>query len=169
MKMEKEILAERAKMISGRKDTGNQIDEKKMSVVEFSLIPEIYGFEETYVSEVFSLGEITEVPGAPSYVMGVINLRGRIVSVLNLKNLFNLKERGLTELNKVILLKNDKMEFGIVVDSIIGNRKLSITTLSLPPITLDRMATEYVTGITPDGLILLNALQLLTSKEIIVN
>lgn len=168
MKSEKEILIERAKKTSIKKGKGNQVTDKSISVVEFLLSPERYAFDEKYVSEVISLKYITSIPGAPSFVMGVINLRGRVVSVINLKILFNLKESGLTELNKVILLKNEKMEFGIVADSILGNKTILQNTLSPAPLTIDNVAAEYISGLTPDGLILLNAFQLLSSKQIIL-
>lgn len=169
MNHETAILQERAKKIAGRKDLESQYTGESITVVEFLLSPERYAFEEKFASEVFFLKEITSIPGTPSFVMGVINLRGRIVSVINLKSLFNLKERGLTELNKVIILKNDKMEFGIVADSIIGNKSLYLSTLSQPPITLDHIGAEYISGVTRDGLILLNAIQLLSSKQIIIS
>jgi len=169
MKSEKEILLERAKKTAIKKDAENNVTGETTSVVEFLLAPERYAFDETYVSEVISLKEITSIPGTPSFVMGVINLRGRVVSIINLKILFNLKESGLTELNKVILLKNEQMEFGIVADSILGNKVLLLNTLSPAPLTIDNIAAEYISGVTPEGLILLNASQLLTSKQIIVN
>ncbi len=169
MKNEKDILLERAKKTAVRKHIFNQVSEDSISVIEFLLMPERYAFEDKYVSEVLTLKEITTIPGTPSFVMGVINLRGRIVSVVNLKNLFNLKERGLTELNKVIILKNDKMEFGIVTDSILGNKSINISEVSLPPLTLDKIGSEYVSGVTTDGLILLKADNLLSSKQIILS
>lgn len=169
MDRQREILLERAKQISGRRDVYNQIDGKSISVIEFLLIPERYAFEEIYVSEVLFLKEITTVPGVPPFVMGVINLRGKIISIVNLKNLFNLKDRGLTELNKVMILKNDKMEFGVVADSITGNKSIFLNTLSPPPITLGKIEAEYIRGITPDGLILLNADCLLSSNHLIID
>lgn len=169
MKDETAILQERAKKIAGRKDLESQYTGESISVVEFLLTPERYAFEEKFVSEVFFLKEITSIPGTPPFVMGVINLRGRIVSVINLKSLFNLKDRGLTELNKVIILKNDQMEFGIVADSITGNKSLFLSTLSDPPLTLDHVGMEYISGVTPEGLILLNAIQLLSSKQLTIS
>jgi purine-binding chemotaxis protein CheW len=165
----KEVLAERAKEIAGRKDSENFQEGKSISIVEFLLAPEIYAFEEKFVSEVLFLKEITFIPGTPPFVMGVINLRGRIVSVINLKNLFNLKNRGLTELNKVMILKNEEMEFGIIADSILGNRTIYLNKLSQPPLNLNGIAVDYISGVTPDGLILLNANKLLSSRQIILN
>jgi purine-binding chemotaxis protein CheW len=141
---------------------------EQISVVEFLLTPERYAFAESYVSEVLSLKEITTIPGTPDFVMGVINLRGRVVSIINLKTLFNLKERGLTELNKVMILKNETMEFGVVADAILGNTIIDLSTLSAPPINLDNAGVEYITGVTSEGLILLNADSLLASKQIIL-
>jgi purine-binding chemotaxis protein CheW len=165
----KEVLAERAKEIAGRKDSQNVQEGKSISIIEFLLAPEIYAFEEKFVSEVLFLKEITSIPGTPPFVMGVINLRGRIVSVINLKNLFSLKNRGLTELNKVMILKNEEMEFGIIADSILGNRTIYLNKLSQPPLNLNGIAADYVSGVTPEGLILLNANKLLLSRQILLN
>lgn len=168
MEKDKVILLERAKKVAGRKENNILTTENTISVVEFLLSPERFAIEEKYVSEVLSLKEITSIPGTPAFVMGVINLRGRIVSIINLKTLFNLKERGLTELNKVIILKNESMEFGIVVDSISGNITIDLQTVSTPPLTLNTIDSHNIKGITPDGLILLNATNLLYSKQIIL-
>lgn len=168
MDKERALLLERAKEISGRRGSDNQMYGESISVIEFVLIPERYAFGEAYVSEVLFLKEITTVPGTPSFVMGVINLRGKIISVINLKYLFNLKDRGLTELNKVMILKNDKMEFGVVADSITGNKSIFLNTLSPPPLTLGKIEAECIVGIAPDGLILLNADALLSGNQLIV-
>jgi len=166
MQDDQSILLERAKFYAGRKVDKNVQTEEVISVVEFLLAPERFAFEENFIAEVLPLKQITTIPGTPAYVMGVINFRGRIVSILNLKTLFNLKERGLTELNKVIILKNKRMEFGIVADAIIGNRAIVLHGFSPPPITLDSIGHDFITGITPDGLILLNAMNLLSSNKI---
>ncbi len=168
MNNDQEILLERAKKIAGRRSSKAEVSDSTISVVEFLLTPERYAFAESHVLEVLSLKEITSIPGTPAFVMGVINLRGRIVSIINLKSLFNLRERGLTELNKVMILKNESMEFGVVADAILGNNVIDLALLSSPPITLDNAGMEYITGVTSDGLILLNAEQLLTSKQIIM-
>lgn len=169
MATDKDVLIERARRIAGRKDNEDQLTGETLSVVEFLLLPERYAFEGKYISEVLLLKEITLIPGTPPFVMGVINLRGKVVSIINLKSLFNLKEWGLTQLNKVLILKDDTMEFGIVADEISENKSIFLNTLSPPPVTLDNIGVEYISGITPDGLILLSARNLLSSKQIIIN
>ena len=166
---EKTILQERAQSIVGRKKAENKENAETITVVEFLLMPERYAIEEKYISEVFFLKEITSIPGTPAFVMGVINLRGKIISVINLKSLFNLKDRGLTDLNKVIVIQNDSMKFGIVSDAIVGSKTITLSNLSPPPITLQSNGAEFILGVTSDGLILLNIIQILQSKQIIVN
>lgn len=168
MKDEKKILQERAQSIVGRKDHTKAAKSDTITVVEFLLMPERYAIEEKYVSEVFFLKEITTIPGTPSFVMGVINLRGNIVSVVNLKNLFNLKDKGLTDLNKVIVIQNESMQFGIVSDAIVGSKTIELRNIIPPPPTLHQIGAEFVSGVCSDGLILLNGLALLFSKQIIL-
>jgi purine-binding chemotaxis protein CheW len=79
-----------------------------------------------------------------------------------------MKERGLTELNKVIILRNEKMEFGVVADSIIGNTTFLLQSLCEPPFTFGLKEAGFISGVTPDGLILLNAFGLLSSKQLII-
>ena len=164
MNVEKAILLERAKKLAGSKTVDCIRDVEEITVVEFVLSPEKFAIEGAFVSEVFTLNEITPIPGTPAFVMGVINLRGRMVSILNLKTLFNLKERGLTELNKVIILTNEHMEFGIVADSIVGHQVFARSSFSPPPLHLDAIGNDFITGVSPDGLILLNATNLLSNK-----
>jgi len=158
----------RAKEMSRRK-TKPQTSGETLMVVEFLLMPEKYGIESKYVSEVLSLKELTPIPGAPSFVTGIMDVRAKIISIVNLKLLFNLKETGLTQLNKIIVLKRGPMEFGIVTDAIAGTREVLLKGLGAPPATIQGTLAEYIKGITPEGLILLDGENLLTNKSIIVN
>ena len=154
-------------MVAGRKTDLSKIQGDSISVIEFLLVPERYAITASFVREVLPLREVTGIPGTQPFVMGVINLRGKIVSVINLKVLFALKERGLTEMNKVIILENPGMWFGIVADAIIGSKTISLDTMSAPPLNLRPIAAEFVKGVTADGLILLDAEILLSSNKVI--
>jgi purine-binding chemotaxis protein CheW len=169
MDKELEVLRKRAELLAGRKAGMDGSPSETLLIVEFILVPERYAVAASFVSEVLPLTEITPIPGAPAFVMGVINLRGKIVSVLNLKSRFNLKEKGLTDFNKVIILRNEQMEFGIVADSIAGTRSMQTDNLSEPPLTLSPVAMELVSGVSPDGVILLNTSRMLNSNQLIVN
>ncbi len=169
MENEQAILKKRATVIVGRKSDQQKETRETLSVVEFLLIPERYAVAGNFVQEVLPLTEITPIPGAPAFIIGVINMRGKIVSLINLKIKFSLKEKGLTEFNKVIILHNELMEFGIVADAIAGTRLMPLDSISPPPLTLDKIAAELVIGISADGMILLDADKMLKSSHLIVN
>ncbi len=168
MKTEKEILRERA-----AKNAQSQINilpsmEESVEIIEFTLLNQKFAFERQFASEVHFLKEITTIPGAPGFVSGVIFHRGKIISLVNLRTLFRMKERGLTDFNKFIILSEKETYFGIITDSITGITIKDKTRLTSPPSTIDPYISKYIKGVFDDGVILLDALKLLTSPEIIV-
>jgi len=168
MNNEQAILEARAKVIRGLRRK-QELPGASVQVVAFLLTSERYGIESIYVSEVLQLKNLTLIPGAPSFIAGVINLRGKIISVMNLKLLLNLKEKGLTEMNKIIVLQHGQMEFGIIADAIEGTLEIFTDTLSDPPSSLRGIDAEKIRGITADGLILLKGDQILADKNSNVN
>ena len=138
-------------------------------VVEFLLMPEKYCINNTYITEVLPLKAITPLPGVPEFVTGIMNVRGKIISVINLKRFFHLKEVGITEVNKIIVIKHNQMEFGIVTDAITGTGSIALEELSAPPVTIHGIGAEYIKGITREGLIVLDIVTILTSKSLIID
>src|SRR6267154_1771217 len=98
---------------------------------------EHYAVESSFVREVYPLKELTPVLGVPAFVLGVINVRGQSVSVIDPKQFFGLPEKGLTDLNKVILITDGTMEFGLLADAVLGLRHVPLKELqkSLPTLT----------------------------------
>ena len=142
--------------------------QEALEVVEFLLAYERYGIESSYVHEVYPLKELTPLPGTPPFILGVINVRGQLLSVIDLKKFFDLPERGLTDLNRVILIHNDHMEFGLLADAILGVRAIPLTDLqpSLP--TLTGIREEYLRGVTGERVVILDAEKLLSDRKMIV-
>ena len=140
-----------------------------IEVVEFSLARERYGIETSYVREVYPLRDVTAVPCTPSFVLGIINVRGQIISLIDLKKFFDLPVRGLGELNKVIILSSESMEFGILSDVIIGVRSLPLSGLQPSIPTLTGIRKEYLRGLTEDRLVVLDIGKLIADKTLIVN
>lgn len=169
MKQEDKILKARAQFAARKVSASEEASDSNLVLVEFFLFPEKYAVETSFVKEVITLKEITPIPGVPEFVMGVINFRGEIISVLNLKTLFGLKEKGLTEMNKVLILRNDKMSFGLVADAITGSICVPVSQFSEPPLTLSKSAAEFVRGLAYDGTIVLDGEQLLTTEILTVN
>jgi purine-binding chemotaxis protein CheW len=115
------------------------------------------------------LKDLTLLPCTPAFVLGIINLRGRILSIIDLHTFFELPKRGLSNLNKVIVLHDNAMEFGLLVDAIIASRWLSRRSLlpSLP--TLTAIRADYLLGITAERLIVLHGGKILADPKIIVH
>lgn len=140
-----------------------------VQLITFILAGENYGIESDYVLEVFPLKDFTPLPGVPSYILGVVNVRGQILPVVDLKKFFNLPEKGIGELNKVIILQNDQMEFGILTDIVQGTQTIDIKEIKNIPSTITGIGEAYLKGVTKENLIVLNAGELLSDKSIIVD
>lgn len=164
---EQEILQKRAQ--AARQPLIQTGDDQGLKVIGFLLQPEHYALDLKYVKEVLPLKDLTPIPGTPAFVAGVINYRGQVLAVNNLNILFGLRTRGLTDLNKIIVLSSPAMEFGVLCDGIVGNQAIDIDSLSGLPMTFQGTGAEFARGITADGLILLDAARMLSSELFIVN
>ena len=163
-----EILKARAKALAREPDTAGASSER-IEVLEFVLAYERYGIESQFVREVYPLKALTPVPCTPPFVLGIINVRGRILSVIDIKTFFELPEQGLAELSQAVVIRDDAMEFAILADSIVGFRFVSTGDIlpSLP--TLTGIRQDYLKGITKDRMVILDARKLLSEKALVVH
>lgn len=168
MEETRKILRARARELA-RETKTEKTAQESVEVVEFVLAYETYGIESSYVREIYPLKELTPVPCTPPFVLGIINVRGQILSVIDLKKLFELPEKGLTDLNKVIIIHNESMEFGILADVVLGVRAILMEEIQPPLPTLTGIREEYLIGITRERVIILDLEKLLTDKNIIVH
>jgi purine-binding chemotaxis protein CheW len=123
----------------------------------FSLSGEEYAVPLLSVKEVIGIPEITPIPFAPPHFLGIMNLRGQIVSVLDLRTKFGMKEAARSEESALIILNLDPIFLGVVVDSV--NKVIGVlaSEISDPPELLDVNAAAFLTGVArkEDKLILL--------------
>jgi len=138
-------------------------------IIEFTLAGESYCIESAFVREVYPLKDFTTLPGVPLYILGIVNVRGQILPVVDLKKFLSLPEKGLGELDKVIILSEEQMEFGILADTINGTKAIYNEDVLPAPPTVTGIGEEYLKGVTKEHLIFLNAAKLLSDKSIIVN
>jgi purine-binding chemotaxis protein CheW len=164
----KRILRERAKQLAQER-TVKQKAGTYREILEFSLASERYGLDVAEIQEIRPLQQYTQIPCTPAFVFGIINVRGRILSIIDLKKFFGLSDQGITNLNKVIILKNESMEFGILIDSVAGFRRVTPCEVHAAPATLSGIGAEYVSGITSEGMIILDSRKILSDKNIVVN
>ncbi len=164
----KAILKERAVKIGRVPDRAESAGES-LEVVEFFLISERFAVESKYVKEICPLKEISLLPCVPSFVAGIMNVRGRIVPVVDIRRFFEFPLKGLTDLNRVIVLASGDTEFGILADAIHGIQHISAERLQLSLPTLTGVRDEYLRGVTGDGVVVLDGAKLLSAGRIFVN
>lgn len=161
------ILKARAEVLAKE----NKIDNENVEMIEFTefiISNERYGIENSFIREVYPLKEYTPLPGAPDFVIGIINVRGKITSVIDIRKFFDLPSKGISDLNKVVIVHSDFMEFGILAEVVVGVHSHPISELhhALPLLTDVRV--DYFKGVTLDCLVILDIEKLLNDKKIIV-
>ncbi len=165
---QQDVLHARAQALA-RESEQAQIVEPRLEVVEFLLAYENYAIETAYIREVCPVHDLTPVPCTPSVVCGIINLRGQILAVLDIKQLFDLPEKGLIDRHHVIVLHAEQKEVGILVDAIRGVRVVRQSELQSSLPTLTGRCAEYLRGVTSERLIVLDALRVLSDQRLVVN
>lgn len=160
------VLKSRAQTLAREPEKAQAAD--GLEFLEFLLAHETYAVESRYVREVYPLQDLTPLPCTPAFVLGIVNLRGEILSVIDIKKFFELPEKGLSDLNKVIVLQSDNMLFGILADAIVGVRRVPLSEIqpSLP--TLTGVREKYLKGVTGERTVLLDAEKMLADEKIIV-
>ena len=140
-----------------------------LEVLEFGLASERYAIERRYVQEVHPLRDLTPLPGTPAFILGIVNVRGRMVPVLDLKKFFELPERGLTDLHRTIIVRGHDLEIGLLADVIIGISGVPAESLqpSLP--TLTGIRADYLKGVTAARLVVLAVERILSDPRIVVH
>lgn len=161
------VLKERAMLLA--REEAKKAEEDSIEVVEFLLANEHYGIESRFIREVHPLKDYTALPGVPPFVLGLVNVRGRILSVVDIKKFFDMPDKGLSDLNKVIVINDERMEFGILADAIVGVRIVAVSELGPPLPTLTGIRAEFLQGITGERMVVLDTARILADKNIVVH
>lgn len=160
------ILRKRAQQLA---ETAKKDEQSKqfILVLVFKLAHERYGIESQYVRECVPIQEITSLPNLPNFVYGIINVRRKILSVIDLKVFFDLPNKE-SKLNNVVILEHGQMEFSILIDEIEGVSSVSIDSIQPPLPSLTGIRQDFLKGIAPNQLILLDGHKLLNDPKLIV-
>jgi purine-binding chemotaxis protein CheW len=162
----KAVLKRRA--IEMAQEPAVEEDEERLEVIEFALAYENYAVESRFVREVCPLRHYRPLPAAPPFVMGLINVRSQILSLLDIRKFFDLPEKGLTDLNKVIIARHGYMEVGLLVDSVAGVKSVRASEIQTALPTLTGVRAEFLKGVTSDRLTILDLEKILSDRRIIV-
>lgn len=137
-----------------------------VAVVEFRLGAEAYAIDVQYVAEVLPFRPLTRIPGVPAFVRGIVNVRGLVVAILDLRILLGLPVEDPSPQARILLLGSPTVAFGILADQVPGTGSLLLRELQPPLPTLRGMRAAFTRGVTSSGLALLDAPALLDDPRL---
>lgn len=141
---------------------------QELQLVAFQLGEESYGVDIAQVQEIIRMQPVTKVPGAPTFVEGVINLRGRVIPVLDLRKRFNLPARQDTKDTRIVVVEVPPHTVGMIVDAVDEVLRISEDKVEPPSPFIASIDTEYLRGVGKlEGklLILLDLSKVLSKEE----
>ena len=123
-----------------------ELKEETIQLVVFRLAREWYGIEITKVKEVIKVEKITYIPSSPEYIVGIINLRGNVLSVTDLKRIFALPHEELTEKTRIVAIESGIVETGLLVDEVAEATEVPISKIEPTLSTIEPEMAEYIEG-----------------------
>ncbi len=115
--------------------------------VTFYLDKERYGINVMQVQEVLRVSEITPVPGAPEYVLGIINLRGNVVTVIDTRQRFRLPPREMDDSTRIVIMETENQVVGILVDSVAEVVELRASQIEAAPSVGNEESARFIQGV----------------------
>lgn len=149
-------------------DLQEQEDTQKGRFLTFSLGEESYGIEICYITEIIGLQPITEVPELPPYIRGIINLRGKIIPVMDVRLRFKQPFLEYNDRTSVIVVEMQETAVGLIVDSVSEVVTIDEENI-LPPPNIQKQSNRYISGIGKTGKnikLLLDCDRLLNEEEL---
>lgn len=119
----------------------------EVQLVVFQLGGETYGVEINHVQEIIRLQPITEIPRTPAFVEGVINLRGRIIPILDMHKRFHLPAAEATNNTRIMVVELGELTVGMIVDSVSEVLRLPADSIEPPPPMISGIDVAYLKGV----------------------
>jgi purine-binding chemotaxis protein CheW len=148
-------------------ETSTKQDAELIQLVTFSIGDEEFGVDILKVQEIIRTMEITKVPKAPDFVEGVINLRGNVIPIIDLRKRFGLETREHDKHTRIIVIEINKTIVGFIVDSVSEVLRIPSDTVEPPPPVVAGIESDYINGVgkLEDRLLILLDLDKLLSGE----
>ncbi|WP_101843903.1 chemotaxis protein CheW [Halobacillus sp. Marseille-P3879] len=145
------------------------VESKSMKVIIFQLDREEYAIPVHQVGSIERIMHITRVPRTSSFVEGVINLRGIVTPIIDLRSRFGIETAPYSESTRIIIANIEEMDVGLIVDAANDVLDFEVEAIEPPPEVIDTMEAEYVKGVVKVEkrlFILLNLSKVLSTSEI---
>ena len=143
--------------------------DESMQLVSFTVGDEAYGVNIAKVQEIIRMPEITHLPQTDDYIKGIINLRGNIIPIIDMRMRFNMSETQYSDITRVIVLSIQEKLIGIVVDSVSKVLEIAANEVEDAPDIINGLSKEYINGvgkIDDNMIIILDTDKVLTADEI---
>jgi len=145
-----------------------QLSSETVQVVSFHLGTEEYGVDISQVQEIIRMVEITHVPRAPHFMEGVINLRGQLIPIIDLRTRFSMQRAEHTKSTRIVVTEIGSKRVGIVVDSVSEVINIPLESVEPAPDMIAGVGTEYIQGVGKVGerlIILLDLTMVISGEE----
>ena len=154
-------------MTSTDRKEKTQLSGERIQVVSFHLGSEEYGVDISQVQEIIRMVEITHVPRAPHFMEGVINLRGQLIPIIDLRTRFGMQRTEHTKSTRIVVTEIGSKKVGIIVDSVSEVINIPIEQVEDAPDMIAGVGTEYIQGVgkVNDRLIILLDLTMVITGE----
>ncbi len=154
-------------MSSPQKFQAESASDSVLQYVTFRLAEETYGINVMMVQEVLRYSEIAPVPGAPDYVLGIINLRGNVVTVIDTRQRFGLDPSEVSDSTRIMIIEADQQVVGIMVDSVAEVVYLKQSEIETAPNVGNDESAKFIQGVCNKNneLLILVELDKLMSEE----
>ncbi|WP_339460842.1 chemotaxis protein CheW [Pseudomonas sp. EA_105y_Pfl2_R69] len=139
---------------------------EQLEVLNFSISSERYAIGSEHVAQVLPLNQYTPLPNTPGHVLGIVNVRGRIVSVLDLRVLFERPHGSLSDRSFLLILHGQDMEFGLLIDRVLGVARISCASLQKDLANLGGVRARYLLGVTTEQCTVLDGARLLGDPDL---
>lgn len=138
-------------------------------VIYFKVANEIYAIEAQSVSEIHNFVEPTLIPYTPSYILGIIHIRGRFVSLVTLIKFFKIQTQEESNPNSILLLSDNRMEFGVSVDEVLEHGKILKSEIGNVSENFDLPRADLIMGVTQNGVIVIDAKKFLADSALLIH
>ncbi len=120
--------------------------EEGLHLIIFRLSHEWYGVEISKVKEVLRSRKITYLPSSPDHIAGIMNLRGNILSITNLKTIFNIPHEEQTEKTRIIAIESGNLATGLLVDEVVDSIEVPLSKLEPALLTIPAERAKFIDG-----------------------
>lgn len=127
--------------------SNDTVAKTEIKVIVFQLKDEEYALEVDYIQSIERMQPVTRIPKTDSFVTGVINLRGVITPIINLRKRFGIEEKEYDEATRILVISNDQLELGFIVDGANDVIDIPVEKIERSPEVIGGVETDYIRGV----------------------